>query len=279
MGSDDEPDVGHFGPGRDNWLERLGNLRNVLRQDLVTRQLRTHLPAAPARCLDVGAGQGTQSIRLATAGFDVTAVDPDQRMREELVGAAAQLPAEIRGRIRVLDGGLGGLPSALAESPAFDVVLCQGVLMYLDDPAPALRELATLTAAGGLLSLVFRNADGIAMRPALRREWTQMHAVLDAVGSSATYTNEIGAHARADRLADIAAILKENGLITRAWYGVRVATDGIPFDEQVPSDPADYAAMLRAEERLGRTDPYRQVATLAHLVSIRPPDAEPPPDP
>jgi hypothetical protein len=118
--------------------------------------------------------------------------------------------------------------------------------------------------------LVFRNADGIAMRPALRRDWAEMHALLDSAGRSATYTNEIGVHARADRLSDVEAVLGSAGLRTQAWYGVRVATDGVPFDEPVPADPADLEAMLAAEERLGRTDPYRQVATLTHLVSIRP---------
>lgn len=273
----DPLDPDRFGPARDVWVERLGNLRNVVRQELVTRQLAAHLPAPPGRCLDVGAGQGTQAIRLAAQGFDVTAVEPDERMRELLGLGVADLPDAVRDRIEVLDGRLGALSDALPGAEPFDVVLCQGVLMYLDDPGPALNELAALTAPGGRLSLVFRNADGIAMRPALRRDWTQVHALLDAVGSTATYTNEIGAKARADRLADVERTLAGAGLRTGAWYGVRVATDGVDFGEPVPADPAAFAAMLDAEERLGRTDPYRRVATLAHLVSMRPADAEPPP--
>jgi S-adenosylmethionine-dependent methyltransferase len=265
-----DPDGGSFAPGREAWLARLGNLRNVLRQELVTRQLAPHLPSTPATCLDVGAGQGTQAIRLAARGFAVVAVEPDRRMREQLVAAAGELPAPDRDRVQVLDGGLGRLAEALGGTSGFDVVLCQGVLMYVADPAPALRELAGLTAPGGVLSLVFRNADGIAMRPALRRDWAEMHALLDAAGTTATYTNEIGAHARADRVPDVEAVLGSAGLRTEAWYGVRVATDGVALDEPVPADPADLEAMLDAEERLGRTDPYRQVATLAHLVSIRP---------
>jgi S-adenosylmethionine-dependent methyltransferase len=242
----------------------------VLRQELVTRQLAAHLPSTPATCLDVGAGQGTQAIRLAARGFDVVAVEPDRRMRELLVSAVGELPTRDRARVQVVDGGLGRLADVLGGRTGFEVVLCQGVLMYVEDPAPALLELASVTAPGGVLSLVFRNADGIAMRPALRRDWAEMHALLDAAGTTATYTNEIGAHARADRLPDVAAVLASAGLRTQAWYGVRVATDGVRFDEPVPADPADLEAMLAAEERLGRTDPYRQVATLAHLVSIRP---------
>jgi S-adenosylmethionine-dependent methyltransferase len=70
-----------FGDGRPLWLGRLDKVRNVVRQEMISRQLDKHLPAPPARVLDVGAGQGTQSIRLARAGYQVLAVEPDPDMR------------------------------------------------------------------------------------------------------------------------------------------------------------------------------------------------------
>jgi hypothetical protein len=72
---------GTFGDGRTGWLGHLGNVRNVVRQEMISRQLGRHLPAPAARILDVGAGQGTQSIRLARAGHRVLAVEPDPAMR------------------------------------------------------------------------------------------------------------------------------------------------------------------------------------------------------
>jgi protein-L-isoaspartate O-methyltransferase len=71
-----------FGGGRPGWLDRLGHVRNVVRQEMISRQLDKHLPEPPARVLDVGAGQGTQSIRLARGGHRVLAVEPDSQMRE-----------------------------------------------------------------------------------------------------------------------------------------------------------------------------------------------------
>ena len=48
-------------------MARLGNLRNVVRQELVARQLEGAvadlLPARPLTVLDVGCGQGTQALR------------------------------------------------------------------------------------------------------------------------------------------------------------------------------------------------------------------------
>jgi SAM-dependent methyltransferase len=257
-----------FGGGRDQWLARLGRLRNVTRQELVTRQLARHLPSAPARVIDVGAGQGTQALVMAGAGLDVLAVDPDPDMRHALEANLAVAPHEVASRIRVAAGGFGALPQA-ARPAGFDVVCCHGVLMYLDDPAPALAELASLVAPGGLLSLVFRNADGMALRPGLRRDWAQVHELLDAAARpDAAYRNEIGVDARADHLHDVEAALARAGLRTEEWYGVRVATDGADPDEPAPTGQ-ELRDLLDAEDRLGRTDPYRQVGTLLHLLSRR----------
>jgi SAM-dependent methyltransferase len=255
----------------------LGNLRNVTRQELVTRQLDHHLPTPPARVIDVGAGQGTQVLRLAARGHDVVAVEPDPEMLEALQVAVEARPAG-PGRIRVAAGGLGTLPEDV-RAATYDVVLCQGVLMYLPDAGPALRELAGLVAPGGLLSLVFRNADGIALRPAVRRDWVEARALLDGMSQrNPMYRNEIGIQARADHLDDIEAGLASYGLATEAWYGVRIATDSIDPDEPVPSDPAALEELLDVEERLGRTDPYRRVTTLLHLLSRRPRRATAEPD-
>ncbi len=120
-----------------------------------------------------------------------------------------------------LAGGLGSLPAEVS-SAAYDVVLCQGVLMYLREAGPALAELAGLVAPGGLLSLVFRNAEGIALRPALRRDWAEVQALLDAATDpNPMYRNEIGVDARADRLADVERELQparadDRGLARRA---------------------------------------------------------------
>ncbi|GAA2933441.1 hypothetical protein GCM10020221_31470 [Streptomyces thioluteus] len=47
---------------------------------------------------------------------------------------------------------------------AFDIVLCHGVLMHVEEPDPLLAGLARVLAPGGLLSLVVRNADALALR-------------------------------------------------------------------------------------------------------------------
>lgn len=259
-----------FAAARHSWLARQSNLRNVVRQELVTRQLARHLPPA-GRALDVGAGQGTQSIRLAHNGFEVLAVEPDAGMRESFETAAQAEPSDVAARLRCVEGDIDDL-HRLTGGHRFDVVACHGVLMYLDDPRPVVVQLCDLVAPGGVVSLLARNADGMALRPGLRRQWTDVQDLLDQAQRPAPrYVNELGVSARADRLEELAALVAGRRMHVEAWYGVRVLTDAAAVDEPTPADPAELQALLDAEERVGRTDPYRRVATLLHLVGRRPP--------
>lgn len=252
-----------FAAGEGRWRERLGNLRNVVRQELVTRQLAAHLPPAPARVLDVGCGQGTQALRAAALGHRVTALDASRDLldlleRDLRAGDQQEGPAGAPPEVEIVHAGVERLDE-LFEAASFDVVLCHGLLMYFDDPGPLLASIARLLAPGGTLSLVVRNGDALAFRPGLRGDWAAARAAFRDAG----YTNRIGVAARADRLDELARRLAVHELRVVAWYGVRVFTDTAADDAPVP---ADLAELLDCEEVAGRTDPYRKVAALTHLV-------------
>jgi S-adenosylmethionine-dependent methyltransferase len=243
----------------ERWQARLGKLRDVVRQELITRQLGAELPPPPVRIIDLGCGQGTQALRLARRGYEVTGVDASAELLARFEQDLAAEPAEVRARVRVRRGLIEDLAERPVASP-FSAVLCHGVLMYLADPDPVLRIVGGLTAPGGMVSLLVRNGDALAMRPGLLGDWG---ACADAFGS-VTYANRIGATARADRLADLTARLAGHGLEVTAWYGVRLFTDGAPDDAE---PPPDLPALLACEEQAGRTDPYRQVAALLHVIA------------
>ncbi|MEU6381728.1 methyltransferase domain-containing protein [Streptomyces sp. NPDC046909] len=213
------------------------------------------------RVLDVGMGQGTQALRLARAGHQVTGVEQDPAMisaaRETLAGE----PEGIRERVRLVqsdgrDTGVHFLPGS------FDVVLCHGVLMYVEEPDALLAGLARMLAPGGLVSLLVRNGDALAMRPGLAGDWAAALGGFDTV----SYTNRLGMDVRADRLETLTATLAGIGAPLHAWYGVRVFTDTAADDADVPGD---VESLLACEERAGRTDPYRRVAALLHLCGVR----------
>jgi len=265
---------GTFGDGRPGWLGGLGNVRNVVRQEMISRQLGRHLRAHPARVLDVGAGQGTQSVLLARAGHRVLAVEPDPGMRTAFAAALAAEPAEVRERVTLREGSAGHL-GAVTGGEVYDAVLLLGVLMYLEASEPVVAELAAHVAPGGMLALAARSTTSALWRPAARQDWQAAlatfseHDLARAQGRDMRYTNEIGAPARADDLDALTGVAARSGLALESWYGVRIAVDPAELDPPPPSDPRELAALLDVEERLGATDPYRQLGQLAHLILRR----------
>ncbi|MER7573119.1 methyltransferase domain-containing protein [Streptomyces sp. NPDC126514] len=225
------------------------------------------------RILDVGMGQGTQSLRLARAGHQVTGLEQDTTMIAAARQALAGEPEGIRERMRIIEGdgretGVHFLPGS------FDVVLCHGVLMYVEEPDPLLAGLARVLAPGGLLSLLVRNGDALAMRPGLSGDWAGALAAFDTTAhlphprtdSNGGTPIRLGLDVRADRLSTLTATLAGIGAPLHSWYGVRVFTDTAPDDAPIPDD---VETLLAAEERAGRTDPYRGMAALLHLCGVR----------
>jgi SAM-dependent methyltransferase len=264
---------GTLGFARPAWLNGLGNVRNTVRQEMITRQLRWHLHRRSARILDVGAGQGTQSIRLARDGHRLVAVEPDPELRGVFAQALAEEPAEVRERVDLRAGSIGDLAGVVGDD-RFDAVLLLGVLMYLPASSPAIAELAGHVSDGGLLAVAMRTTTSALWRPAARQDWAAALAAFDeydaarAQGRDMRYRNEIGAPARTDDIDDLTATAATQGLRLENWYGVRIAVDAEELDP--PADPDTLEALLAVEERLGATDPYRQLGQLAHLILRKP---------
>ena len=114
--------------------------------------------------------------------------------------------------------------------------------------------LAHVLAPGGLLSLLVRNGDALAMRPGLSGDWATAAAAFDGT----SYGNRLGIMARADRRRTLTARLADVGLTVETWYGVRLFADLAADDAPLP-DRRRLATLLAVEERAGRTDPYRGV--------------------
>ena len=251
-----------FMSGEGQWRARLDTLRQVIRQDLVARQLLYHLPdMPPRRVLDIGCGQGTQLLGLARRGHLVTGLDSSSTLLGDLERTLGTELPDVQERVRLVHAEAEQMPSLFAPA-SFDAVLCHGVLMYFADPDPLLDALTAVVAQGGLVSLLVRNGDALAMRPGLLGDWAAVTAAFEGTD----YVNRIGVQARADKLDDLTGRLTDRNLSVLAWYGVRVFTDSAADDAPVP-DPEQLGVLLACEERAGRTDPYRRVAALVHIVA------------
>jgi S-adenosylmethionine-dependent methyltransferase len=247
-----------FAAGVDQWARQLGHVRDAVRQALVAAQLDEVFRDGPGRVLDVGCGQGTQALRLAALGHAVTGLDPSAELLARFRSAVEGEHEEVRRRVTLVEAS----GESAASLGSFDLVLCHGVLMYLDSDEDLLAALAGALAPGGRLSLLVRNGLALAMRPGLLGDWAAVGPAL----SSDEYTNRLGLTARAHTPAQLDEACGALRLRRTDWWGVRIFSDHLPGDAPPGDDIADRIA---AELAVSGVDPYRQVAALSHLVYAR----------
>ena len=110
-------------------------------------------PQGSGRAVDLGAGCGFQSLPLAELGFEVTAVDLDRGLLDELERHRGGLPVRtVAGDLMQFDAGNDG-PVELA-------VCMTDTLLHLDsesDVALLLRKLASTLEPGGRFIATFRD--------------------------------------------------------------------------------------------------------------------------
>ena len=251
----------------DRWAElgarfvgdHYGSLRGQVRTHVIHQHLRSHLDPPPKPIVDVGGGAGHQSIPLAMAGYEVTIVDPSPWMLER---AAEQAQAAgVADRVRLVEAAGEEAPAAVG-SARHAAVLCHGILMYVDDPVPMLDALAALAAPDGIVSIVAKNVEVMAVRPALAGDWSTALAAFD----DDRQVNGLGVDTRGDDVDALSRALQQRGVAPIAWYGVRLFTDGwVP--ERPATDPDDL--VLAVELEASRRDPYRRLSRLFHLVGRR----------
>lgn len=235
------------------------SLLGALRQALLSRGLSAHLPAGPQRIIDVGGGAGQQAIELARAGHQVVLLDPDPGMLELAQHALTAETRQVEARVSLVTGS--GESATSLVGTGFDVVCCHGVLMYLDEPTALLRELVALARPGGLISILAKNADGIAMRSGLAGRWTEALAAL----RTGVEVNDHYVSSRTDSVAGLTSTLAQSDAWVQCWYGLRVFTDHLG---EVPVGP-DFDDIVELEWAAGMRDPYRRMARLFHLIAHR----------
>jgi S-adenosylmethionine-dependent methyltransferase len=250
--------------------EAYATVKGYVRTYVLHQQLLEHLPAPPAAVLDVGGGAGHQSFPLAQAGYDVTVLDPSAAMLDKARQRLARLPDETQRRVTLVQADGEDAPAATGGQH-FAAVLCHGVLGYLEQPEPLVRQLCRCVAAGGLVSIMTGNAQTMAVRPALERRWDDALASFD----TRTETGVLGVPSRADTVDELSELMRRGGVEPQRWYGVWLFVDWLEFSgaELDPGDSAQLAATAAVELEASRRDPYRQLSRVFHLVGRKAPAA------
>jgi SAM-dependent methyltransferase len=123
------------------------------------RFVREHCP--PGRLLDVGCGTGLLAKRLATAGYDVTGIDPSEGMLAVLAERAPEV-APVRGSATELP----------FEDQSFDTVISVATIHHIAAPEAvrrALCEMARVARPGGRIVVWDHNPRNPYWGPLMKR--------------------------------------------------------------------------------------------------------------
>lgn len=121
-----------------------------------------HLPPAPARVLEVGAGTGVMSLLIAELGYQLTAIDISRAMLQEARRKAGQHGLGIT--FEIADAEV--LPFHDGE---FNAIFGRHLLWTLPHPARALAEWHRVLQRQGRLVLIDSLAAGTGLRATLQR--------------------------------------------------------------------------------------------------------------
>ena len=99
---------------------------------------------AKGRALDIGAGEGSDAIRLAKLGYDVDAVEVSTVGAKKIECFAEEVG--VRDKLRVFSSDI----QVFQPDGPYDVVICNGVLHYIEGKQSVIELMQQETRPGGI---------------------------------------------------------------------------------------------------------------------------------
>jgi 2-polyprenyl-3-methyl-5-hydroxy-6-metoxy-1,4-benzoquinol methylase len=170
-----------------------------------------HAAGRRLRVLDVGAGNGWLSHRLASQGHEVAAVDAIADSADGL-GAARHYDA----RFLAVEASFDALPFAPGQ---FDLVVFNGSLHYACDVAATLRAAWRMLVRGGVLAVMDSpmfddEASGEEMVGEMARRFETAYGIADVVRTGAGYLTFASLAEIATALGGRARFVRSRGPVT-----------------------------------------------------------------
>jgi tellurite methyltransferase len=123
--------------------DRYATQHDAYPYSLLTQQTLRLVSGQPAgRALDLGAGEGSDSIRLALLGFQVDAIE----ISTVAAGKISRFATDAGVQVGVTVADI----REFVPTGQYDVVICNGVLHYLDEKEQVVTRMQEATRPGGI---------------------------------------------------------------------------------------------------------------------------------
>ena len=208
--------------------------------------------------LDIGGGTGGSAVRIAERGHRVSVIDPSPDALASLDRRAREQGVEVSGR----QGDLSDLLDVVAAD-SVDLVLCHGVLEFVDDPAAAMATIREVLRPGGHLSLLLAQHHAAVVARAMAGHFAQATAMLDDSSSRGTH-GRTGRRFTQDEAGDL---LLDGGFEILSIHGIRVFADLVP-GSLLDLEPGATGALVELERAVAARVEYLPLATQMHLLAL-----------
>lgn len=250
-----------FNQGMDVWQENQEAPWGKLRYRMVLANLASHLTKPNQTILDVGGGNGVETILLAQQGHHVTLVDFSSEMLKAARSEIERL--NLSSQVTLQQADVVALPQLFGKE-RFDAVLFHNVLQYVPDADAALRAIHAVLRADGFLSLGIINPYSEVLGPALRE--LDLATALENIGTKVKKPNIFGLSHPLYTLEELELILNRCGFRLQTYYGVRSLCDYIADNER-KTDPVFFSQLEALEMAVRDKVPFKLIARFWHLIA------------
>ena len=257
-------DFERFRTGAAKYAAYLETPEGQLRLDLAFANLKDFLPQATRSllALDLGCGTGAIAVRLARLGLHVTLLDTSLPMLDFAKRAARE--AGVTERIGLKHADAAELAN-LFHGESFDVILCDNILEYVDDPRAVLRIAArALRGPSSIISVLVRNQAGEVLKAAIKDG--DLAAAENNLTAEWGHESLYGGRVRLFTAESLRAMLLESSLAATAERGVRIISDYLP-PRVFRND--EYERIFELERNLGKRPEFGAVARYTHFLAHR----------
>ena len=213
----------------------------------------------PIRILDVGGGNGFNSIYFAKQDHNVTLLDYSPVMLSNAKQAAEK--EGVLEKITFCQADAGAV-EGIFQGQQFDLILCHLMIAFVSEPRNVLKDLSKLLAPEGLLSILDGNRYSQVFRQAIQAN--DLGAALVAVDIQEYFHPWFNRLTPIFSSAEMIAILRTNGCEEVGDYGIRCLCDYLPNE---PKYEAEYfKALEQLERKLTDTYPYNLLARFYQVI-------------
>ncbi len=267
---DESAGAGGFDSRTDAWAAwqsaPWGRLRYSVVQATIARSLAGL--SGTLRVIDVGGGDGFDSLPLARAGHDVTILDFSRPLLDAAMNAARDAGLSDRASAVHADiDDLAGLElSGQPVAGSFDVVLCHNVLHYRTDVAATVATLVSLVRPSGVISLMAPNPAMDVLSAAVRRH--DLSAALDVLDAESVHSETFDHPMRRLESSTVELALAAAGCVVEHRFGIRCVMDLIANDP-LKREPDFFRQLEALELLLCEREPYWRTARFWQLTGHR----------